>query len=98
MADEAARERPVVLFLCSGNSARSQMAERLLRRLAGDRFAAHSAGVAPRTIHPLTHRVLAEIGIDTSRFRSKDLRDRGIRVNAAQEVSCRTRPDSRANQ
>src|SRR5687768_3643344 len=58
--------RQAVLFLCTGNSARSQMAEAFLRHLASDRFDAHSAGLKPNPIHPLTHRVMAEIGIDTS--------------------------------
>jgi arsenate reductase len=54
----------VVLFLCTGNSCRSQLGEALLRRLAGDRFEVHSAGLDPKPIHPLTREVLAEIGID----------------------------------
>ena len=65
----------VVLFLCTGNSARSQMAETLLRRHAGDRFDAFSAGLEPRAIHPLTLQVLAEIGIDTGGLRSKDVHE-----------------------
>ena len=53
-----------VLFLCTHNSARSQMAEGLLRARAGDRFAVFSAGTHPRTVHPLAIQVMAEIGID----------------------------------
>jgi hypothetical protein len=53
-----------VLFLCSANSARSQMAEALLRALAGDAFESHSAGTAPRELHPLAIVVMAERGID----------------------------------
>jgi arsenate reductase len=60
-----------VLFVCTGNSARSQMAEAVLRRDAGDRFEAFSGGVDPRPINPLTIRVLAEAGIDISDARSK---------------------------
>jgi arsenate reductase len=52
-----------VLFLCTGNSARSQMAEALLRHHAGDRFEAYSAGLEPRGINPYTMRVMGEIGI-----------------------------------
>lgn len=63
--------RTSVLFLCSGNSARSQMAEALLRHSAGDRFEVHSAGMRPKGIHPLTHQVLNEIGIDSSGQTSK---------------------------
>jgi arsenate reductase len=66
--------KQTVLFLCTGNSARSQMAEAILRHLAGDRFDAHSAGIEPKEIHPLTHEVLAEIGIDSSQLQSKDFR------------------------
>jgi arsenate reductase len=59
-------EKPRVLFLCTGNSARSQMAEAILRRHADDRFEACSAGLRPRSeIHPLTLRVLNEVGLDT---------------------------------
>ncbi len=53
-----------VLFLCSQNSARSQMAEAFLRLYGSDRFEAHSAGLEPAPIHPYTHQVMAEVGID----------------------------------
>lgn len=62
-----------VLFLCTGNSCRSQMGEALLRQRAGDRFNAYSAGVNPKGVHPLTMKVLEEKGIDTSKLRSKDV-------------------------
>ncbi len=52
-----------VLFLCTGNSARSQMAEALLRHLAGDAFEVFSAGLDPKGINPFTTRVMEEIGI-----------------------------------
>lgn len=65
--------RPAVLFLCSQNSARSQLAEALLRHLAGDRFRVHSAGVRPSSLHPRTLAVLTEAGIPTDELRSKDL-------------------------
>ena len=64
-----------VLFLCSTNSARSQMAEAFLRSYAGDRFEAHSAGIEPKEIHPLTKKVMDEIGIDISGQYSKSLKD-----------------------
>ena len=60
-----------VLILCTGNSARSQMAEGLLRRLAGDRFEVFSAGTKPGTVRPEAIAVMNEIGIDISRHRSK---------------------------
>lgn len=60
-----------VLFLCTHNSARSQMAEGFLRALAGDRFKVQSAGTEKRTVHPLAIRAMAERGIDISGHTSK---------------------------
>jgi arsenate reductase len=62
-----------VLFLCVANSARSQMAEGLARRLAGKRLRVQSAGSAPSRVHPLAIRALAEVGIDISESRSKSV-------------------------
>ena len=62
-----------VLFLCTGNSARSQMAEAILRRRAGDYFEVYSAGLEPKGLNPYTLRVLNESGIDTAELRSKAL-------------------------
>jgi len=70
-ADVAQRCR--VLFLCTHNSARSQMAEGLLRYLAGDRFGAYSAGTEATRVRPLAIRVMEEIGIDISSQASKTL-------------------------
>ena len=64
-------KKPNVLFLCTGNSARSQMAEGLLRQFAGDQFEAHSAGTAPKAVNPFAIRAMDEIGIDISRQNSK---------------------------
>jgi arsenate reductase len=64
-----------VLFLCSGNSARSQMAEAILRKFAGDRFEVFSAGIEPKGIHPLTLEVMQEAGYDLSAHTSKPLSD-----------------------
>jgi len=64
---------PNVLFLCTGNSCRSQMAEGWLRHLAGDRFTAHSAGLQPSTVNPLAIAVMREVGIDISGHHSKDV-------------------------
>ena len=64
-----------VLFLCTGNSARSQMAEAFLRAYAGERFNAYSAGLEPRGIHPYTIEVMREIGLDISGQRSKGLQE-----------------------
>lgn len=62
-----------VLFLCGNNSARSQMAEGLLRHYYGDRFEAFSAGARATFVHPVAIRVMREIGIDISRQRSKSV-------------------------
>ena len=63
--------RTRVLFLCTHNSARSQMAEGILRHLGGDRFAIESAGTQPRSVHPLAIQVMARRGIDLGGHRSK---------------------------
>ncbi len=66
-------EKARVLFLCTHNSARSQMAEGLLRHLAGDRFEAHSAGTEATHVRPLAIRAMDEIGVDISGQESKTL-------------------------
>lgn len=62
-----------VLILCTGNSARSQMAEGLLRQMAGDRFEVESAGVAPSHVRLEAIKAMAELGIDISGHRSKSV-------------------------
>jgi arsenate reductase len=62
-----------VLFLCTGNSARSQIAQALLAQAGGDDFEVESAGTEPKGINPYTVRVLAETGIDWSQARSKSV-------------------------
>ena len=62
-----------VLILCTGNSARSQMAEGLLRHDAGDRIEAFSAGVEPSEVRPLAIEAMSELGIDISGQRSKSV-------------------------
>lgn len=66
--------KPKVLFLCTHNSARSQMAEAFLREYAGDRFEVYSAGLEPTAVHPYTREVMEEIGTDMSGHRSKGLK------------------------
>ncbi len=62
-----------VLFLCTGNSARSQMAEAFLRHLGGEAFQAFSAGLEPKGLNPFTVRVMQEVGINMSAHRSKGI-------------------------
>ena len=73
MADEPKKR---VLFLCTGNSCRSQMAEGLLRELAGDRFEALSAGSNPAGyVHEGAIQAMSELGIDISDLRSKSINE-----------------------
>lgn len=90
-----------VLFVCTGNAARSQIAEALLGRFGGTDFAVSSAGTRPRGVHPLTVRVLAEIGIDWSSARSTPIEsvlgrsfDYVITVCDRARQSCPTFPGS----
>jgi arsenate reductase len=69
-------EKPMVLILCTGNSARSQMAEALLRKYQGDHLTVASAGTAPKPqVHPLAMRAMAEVGIDIGAQRPKDTKE-----------------------
>ncbi len=63
-----------LLFLCTGNSCRSQMAEGLLRHWAGDRFEVLSAGTDPQAVHPLAVEIMGEIGVDISGHSSKSVK------------------------
>jgi arsenate reductase len=67
--------RQRVLFLCTGNSARSQMAEGLLRHLAADRFDVFSAGTRPAGLNPNAVTVMSEIGIDIAGSHSKSVNE-----------------------
>ena len=60
-----------VLFLCTGNSARSQMAEAFLRKYGGEQFEAYSAGLEPKGLNPFTVQVMQEVDIDVSGQQSK---------------------------
>jgi arsenate reductase len=62
-----------ILFICTHNSARSQMAEGLLRTLGGDQFEAYSAGTEATRVRPLAIEAMAELGIDITRQQSKTL-------------------------
>ena len=64
-----------VLFLCTGNSARSILAEALLRQIGGEDFVVYSAGTEPKGINPYTERVLGQEHIDVSQFYSKSMNE-----------------------
>jgi arsenate reductase len=67
--------KPRILFLCTGNSARSQMAEGLLRSMAGDRFESESAGTHPAGLNPMAITAMQEIGIEVRHHRSKHVEE-----------------------
>lgn len=69
------QEQNRVLILCTGNSARSQMAEGFLRHEGGGRFQVESAGVEPSHVRPLAIEAMSEVGIDISGHRSKSIEE-----------------------
>lgn len=76
-------QKQKLLFLCTGNSCRSQMAEGLLRNLAGDQFDVFSAGTHPSHVHPMSIKIMDEIEIDISHHTSDhiaDYLDQGIDI------------------
>lgn len=81
-----------VLFICTHNSSRSQMAEGLLRDRYGERYEVHSAGTEPRGVHPMAVEVMQEIGIDVSDHESEHLhtyagRPHGIVVTVCDDAA-----------
>jgi arsenate reductase len=81
-----------VLFLCNHNSARSQIAEGLLRHLGREKFKVFSAGSTPTQVNPLAIKVMADIGIDISGQRSKSIEEyRGKDIDVVVSV-CRSSP------
>ncbi|MDQ1275949.1 MAG: hypothetical protein QG610_1524 [Euryarchaeota archaeon] len=95
VADIRSQEKKKVLFLCTHNSARSQMAEGLLRAIYGDRYEAYSAGVRATTVNPRAIQVMKEIGVDISDQYSKTPKefqgiifDMAVTVCDRAKVSC----------
>jgi arsenate reductase (thioredoxin) len=79
--------KPNVLFLCTGNSARSQMAEAFLRKYAGDQYEGHSAGLEPKGINPYTTRVMNEKGIHLDGHTSKSIKEYMGKVHIAYAIT-----------
>jgi arsenate reductase (thioredoxin) len=75
MITKASQTKEKVLFLCNQNSARSQMAEGLLKSVYGENFEVYSAGSNPSTVNPYAVKVLEEVGVDISDNRSKSLKE-----------------------
>jgi arsenate reductase len=78
-----AQKRPQVLFLCTHNTARSQMAEAFLKKYANHRFEVYSAGYEPTDINPFTRQVMAEVGLDLSGQYSKGVKEYLGKINFA---------------
>ncbi len=68
-------EKPKVLFICTGNSVRSQMAHGFLRHYAGDRVDVYSAGITPAGVHRLTRKVMAEVGVNMDGHESNHVQE-----------------------
>ena len=101
MVDEGKEK---VLFLCTHNSARSQMAEGLLKNLRGDKFDVHSAGTEPSRVNPYAIRAMEEIGIDISDNKSKSVDcyldipiDYVVTVCDSAKEACPTFPGAKKN-
>ncbi|MEE8298914.1 MAG: arsenate reductase ArsC [Thermodesulfobacteriota bacterium] len=98
------KEKRRVLFLCTHNSARSQMAEGILRNLYGDKFEVFSAGTEPSRVNPYAIRAMQEIGIDISENTSKSIEgfqemniDYVVTVCDHAKKSCPTFPGAKHN-
>jgi arsenate reductase len=68
-------KKPSVLFLCTGNSCRSQMAEGWARHLKSDQYTSYSAGTNPQGVNPLARKAMEEVGIDLAQHTSKHMDD-----------------------
>ncbi len=101
MPDPVDAQKLKVMFLCTGNSCRSQMAEGWARALRGDQLEAYSAGTSPHGLNPLAVRAMQEAGVDISQHTSKRPEDIGVTFDVVVTVcdsahdSCPTFPGSR---
>lgn len=87
MSDATTADKLNVIFLCTGNSARSQMAEGFLRTYAGDHYNVFSAGLEPKGLNPYAVRAMEEKGIDISQQQSSDVRQYMGHLNFATIVT-----------
>jgi arsenate reductase (thioredoxin) len=84
-----------VLFLCTGNSARSQMAEGLLRHFASDHFEVYSAGLEPKSVNPYAIQAMSEVGLDISGHTSKTVMDYLGRVHMGTVITVCSNAEAR---
>jgi len=87
--------KPKILFLCTGNSARSQMAEAWLKYYASDFFEVYSAGLEPKGVNPYTIRVMEEAGVDMSGHHSKSLGEYINKINFSYLITVCSNADQR---
>jgi len=87
--------KPKILFLCTGNSARSQMAEAWLKYYASDFFEVYSAGLEPKGVNPYTIRVMEEAGVDMSGHHSKALGEYINKINFSYLITVCSNADER---
>jgi arsenate reductase (thioredoxin) len=80
-------KKPRVLFICTHNSARSQMAEAFLRKHGSDRFEAHSAGLEATEIHPYTRQVMTEAGIDLTGQQANDIAEYLVKIHIGYAIT-----------
>jgi len=87
--------KPKILFLCTGNSARSQMAEAWLKYYASDFFEVYSAGLEPKGVNPYTIMVMEEAGVDMSSHHSKSLEEYINKINFSYLITVCSSADER---
>lgn len=86
--------KPRVLFICTHNSARSQMAEAFLRKYGSDRFEVHSAGLEPTGIHPYTRQVMTEAGVDLTGQQANDIAEYLMKIHIGYAITVCSKAES----